>query len=114
VATTMSTLFVALFALIAPVFEAALPCRRRYSRFATNLRFAKGTRRVACASADATGSCGLCCTDSGPVGGDLCRWFSLTRSSVGTAGLSPGIGFTPDTHFASSLWMLNPLSPPWK
>src|SRR6184192_1673085 len=50
------------------------------------------TRRVACASTAATGSCGLCCTDSGPVGGDVSRWFSPTRSSVGTAELSPGIG----------------------
>jgi dipeptidyl aminopeptidase/acylaminoacyl peptidase len=68
------------------------PCRRRSSRFVTNLRFFKGTRRVACASTAATGSCGFCCTDSGPVGGDVCGWFSPTRSSVGTAELSPGIG----------------------
>jgi hypothetical protein len=35
---------------------------------------------------------GLRCRDSGPVGGDVCRWFSPTRSSVGTAELLPGIG----------------------
>src|SRR5207253_5800399 len=40
----------------------------------------------------ATGSCGLCCRESGPVGGDVCSWFSPTRSSAGTAELSPGIG----------------------
>jgi hypothetical protein len=69
-----------------------LPCRQRYSRFATNLRFSKRTRRVACTRTAATGSCGLCCTDSGPVGGDVCRWFSPTQYSVGTAELSLGIG----------------------
>src|SRR5205807_6431729 len=49
-------------------------------------------RRVACTSTAATDSCGLCCRDSGPVGGDVCRWFSPTRSSVGTAELSPAMG----------------------
>ena len=44
-----------------------MPCRRRSSRFGTNWRFCKRTRRVACASTAATGSCGLCCTVSGPV-----------------------------------------------
>src|SRR4029077_4258442 len=34
----------------------------------------------------------LCCTDAGPVGDDVSRWFSPTRSSVGTAKFSPGIG----------------------
>jgi len=46
-------------------------------------------RAVACASTAATGSCGLCCTDCGPTGGDVYRWFRPTRSSVGTAELSP-------------------------
>ena len=50
-----------------------LPCRRRSSRFATNLRFAKRTRRVAGASTAATGCCGLCCTDAGPAGDDVSR-----------------------------------------
>ena len=60
-----------------------LPYRRRSSRFVTNLQFSKRTRRVACASTAATGSCGLCCTDVGPVGGDVSRWFSPTPFSVG-------------------------------
>jgi len=34
----------------------------------------------------------LSCTDSGPVGGDACKWLSPTPYSVGTAELSPGIG----------------------
>ena len=48
-----------------------LPYRRRSSRFVTNLQFSKRTRRVACASTASTGSCGLCCTDSGPAGDDV-------------------------------------------
>jgi hypothetical protein len=69
-----------------------LPCRQRSSHFVTNLRFFKRTRRIACASTVATGSCGLSCTDSGPVGGDAYKWLSPTPSSVGTAELSPCIG----------------------
>jgi hypothetical protein len=65
---------------------------RRSSPFVTNLRFSKKTRRAACASTVATGSCGLCCTGFGPVGGDVCRWFSPPQYSVGTAKLSSGIG----------------------
>jgi hypothetical protein len=49
VANTMSSLFVAFFALIAPLFEPVLPYRRRSSRFVTNLQFSKRTRRAACA-----------------------------------------------------------------
>jgi hypothetical protein len=59
VATTMSSFFVALFALVASSSEPVLPCRRRSSCLATNLRFAKRTCRVACASTAATGPCGL-------------------------------------------------------
>jgi len=92
VATTMSSLFVALFALVASSFQPVPPCRRRSSRFVTNWRFSKTTRRVGCASTAATGFCGLCYTDSGPVGGDVFTWFSPTRSSAGTAELLPGIG----------------------
>ena len=90
VATTMSSLFVAFFALIASTFRtrAALQAEILAS---TNLR-SKRTGRVACASTAATGSCGFSCTDSGPVGGNVSRWFSPTRSSVGTAKLSPRIG----------------------
>jgi transposase InsO family protein len=69
-----------------------LPYKRRSSRFVTNLQFSKRTRHVACASIAATGSCGWCCTDAGPVGGDVSRWFSPTPFSVGSAELSPGIG----------------------
>ena len=73
VATTMSSLFVAFFALVASSFRTRAALQAETSRFATNLRFAKRTRRVACASTAATGSCGLGCTDSGPAGGDVSR-----------------------------------------
>ena len=36
--------------------------------------------RVACASTAVTGSCGLCCTDSGPVPGELL--FRVTTGHV--------------------------------
>jgi hypothetical protein len=72
-ATTMSSLFVALFALIASHFQTRAALQAEISTAAA-------------------GSCGLCCTDSGPVGGDVSRWFSPTPFSVGTAELSPGNG----------------------
>ena len=92
VATTMSSLFVALFALAASSFGTRAALQPKSSPSVTNSRFCNRTRRVACASTAATGCCGFCCADSGPVGGDVCRWFSPTRSSVGTAERSPGIG----------------------
>jgi hypothetical protein len=52
------------------------PSRQRSSHFVTNSRFSKRTRRVTCASTAATGSCRLCCSDCGPAGGDVYRWFS--------------------------------------
>src|SRR5436853_7204394 len=70
----------------------SIPCRAAVVPAPPTCRFFKSTRTVACAPTGATGSCGLCCADSGPVGGDVCRWFSPTRSSVGTVELSPGIG----------------------
>src|SRR6184192_2071063 len=92
VATTMSSLFVALFALLASSFRTRAALQAEILALRHQLAVFQRTRRVACASTAATGSCGLCCTDSGPVGGDVSRWFSPTRSSVGTAELSPGIG----------------------
>jgi hypothetical protein len=80
VATTMSSLFVALFALIACSFRTRAALQAEI-RFATSLRFSRRTRRVACASMGATGSCGLCCTDSGPVGGDVSRWSNARPAS---------------------------------
>src|SRR5271169_985845 len=97
-ATTMSSLFVALFALVASSFRTRAAMQAEILVLRHQLAVCKRTRRVACASTAATGSCGLCCTDSGPVGGDVCRWFSPPRSSVGTAELSPGIG--PGNHGA--------------
>jgi len=92
VATTMSSLFVAFFALIASTFRTRAALQAEILALRHQLQFSKRTGRVACACTAATGSCGFCCTDSGPVGGDVSRWFSPTRSSVGTAKLSPGIG----------------------
>ena len=88
----MSSLFVALFALLASSFRTRAALQAEILALRHQLAVFQRTRRVACASTAATGSCGLCCTDSGPVGGDVSRWFSPTRSSVGTAELSPGIG----------------------
>jgi hypothetical protein len=93
VATTMSSLFVALFALVASSFRTRAALQAEILALRHQLAVCqKRTRRVACASTAATGSCGLCCTDAGPVGDDVSRWFSPTRFSVGTAELSPGIG----------------------
>ena len=91
-ATTMSSLFVALFALVASSFRTRAALQTEILALRHQLAVFQRTRRVACASTAATGCCGLCCTDSGPVGGDVCRWFSPPRSCVGTAELSLGIG----------------------
>jgi hypothetical protein len=92
-ATTMSSLFVALFALLASSFRTRAALQAEILALRHQLAvFQKRARRVACASTVATGSCGLSCTDSGPVGGDACEWLSPTPSSVGTAELSLGIG----------------------
>src|SRR6266513_121671 len=78
VATTMSSLFVALFHLVASGFRtrAGLPAEILALRH--QLAVSKRMRRVICTSPAATDSCGLCCRDCGPVGGDVCRWFSPT------------------------------------
>jgi len=88
----MSSLFVAFFTLLASTFRTRAALQAEIFALRHQLAVFKRTRRVACASTVATGSCGLSCTDSGPVGGDVCRWFSPTRSFVGTAEPSPGIG----------------------
>jgi len=59
--TTMSSLFVAVFALVVSTFRTRAALQTENQRFVTNLRFFKTTRRVACASTVATGCCGLCC-----------------------------------------------------
>ena len=89
VATTMSSLFVALFALLASSFRtrAALQAEILALRHQLAVFQRNAPRRLRLHR-----SYGLCCTDSGLVGGDVCRWLSVTRSSDGTAGLSPGIG----------------------
>jgi hypothetical protein len=92
VATTMSSLFVALFALVASSFRTRtalqaeiLALRHQLAVFQNN-----APRRLRLHRCDRF--CGLCYTDSGPVGGDVFTWFSPTRSSAGTAELLPGIG----------------------
>ncbi len=90
VVTTMISLFVALFALVASSFRtrAALQAEILGLRHQlTNLRFSKRTRRVACASTAATDSCAVCCRDSGSVGGDVCR-YSMTVRTAGSCGHS--------------------------
>ena len=72
VATTMSSLFVAFFALVASSFRT----RAALQAEILALRHQLATRRVACSSTGATGSCGLCwvvLTDSSPAGGDVSR-----------------------------------------
>jgi hypothetical protein len=88
----MSSLFVAFFALIASTFRTRAALQTEILALRHQLAVSKRTRRVACVSTAATGSYGLCCTDAGPVGDDVSRWFSATPFSVGTAELSPGIG----------------------
>jgi len=92
VATTMSSLFVALFALAASSFRtrAALQAEILAFRHQLAVLQRKPPRRLRLHRCDRL--LWVCCTDSGPVGGDVCRWFSPTRSSVGTVERSPGIG----------------------
>ena len=92
VATTMSSLFVAFFALIASTFRtrAALQAEILALRHQLAVFQKNAPRRLR--STAATGSCGWCCTEAGPVGGDVSRWFSPTLFSVGTRELSPGTG----------------------
>ena len=92
VATTMSSLFVAFFALIASTFRtrAALQAEILALRHQLAVFQKNAPRRLRLHAA--TGSYGLRCTDAGPVGDDVSRWFSPTPFSVGTAELSPGIG----------------------
>jgi hypothetical protein len=92
VATTMSPLFVALFALLASSFRTRAALQAEILALRHQLAVFQKNRRVACASTAATGCCGFGCADSGPVGGDVCRCFSPTRSFVGTVERSPGIG----------------------
>src|SRR5437016_9667151 len=93
--TTMSSVFVALFALVASSFRTRaalqaeiLALRHQLAVFQNN-----APRRLRLHRCDRfLWVVGLCYTDSGPIGGDVCTWFSPTRSCVGTAELSPGIG----------------------
>jgi hypothetical protein len=73
VATTMSSLFVALFALVASSSRTRAALEAEILAPRHQLAVLQRTRRVACASTAATASCGLCCTDSGPAGGDVSR-----------------------------------------
>ncbi|PYU22979.1 MAG: hypothetical protein DMG32_16950 [Acidobacteria bacterium] len=84
VATTMSSLFVALFALVASSFRtrAALQAEILALRHQLAILQKNAPRRLRFHR----------CDRFLWVGGDVCRWFSPTRSSVGTAELSPGIG----------------------
>jgi hypothetical protein len=92
VATTMSSLFVALFALLASSFRtrAALQTEILALRHQLAVFQKNAPRRLRLHRCDRL--LWLCCTDSGPAGGNVCRWFSPTQSSVGTAELSSGIG----------------------
>ena len=74
VATTMSSLFVALFALVASSFRARAALQAEILALCHQLAVFQKNARVACTSSTAaTGSCGLCCTDSGLAGDDVSR-----------------------------------------
>jgi hypothetical protein len=88
----MSSLFVALFALVASSFRTRIALQAEILALRHQLVVLQKNAPRRLRLHAATGSCGLCCTASGPVGGDACRWFSPPRSSVGTVELSPGIG----------------------
>jgi len=92
VATTMSSLFVALFALVASSFRtrAALQAEILALRHQLAVFQKNAPRRLRLHRCDWL--LWVVSSDFGPVGGDVSRWSSPTRSSVGTAELSPGIG----------------------
>ena len=90
--TTMSSLFVAVFALVVSTFRtrAALQTEilallHQLAVFQNNaprrLRLHRGDRLL-----------WIVLSDSGPIGGDVFTWCSPTRSCAGTAELLPGIG----------------------
>jgi hypothetical protein len=73
VATTMSSLFIALFALVASSFRtrAALQAEILALRHQLAVCQKNAPRRLRPTAA--TGSCGLCCSDSALAGGDVSR-----------------------------------------
>jgi hypothetical protein len=62
-ATTMSSLFVALFALVASSFRTRAALQAEILALRHQLAVFQKNRRIACASTAATDSCGLFCTD---------------------------------------------------
>lgn len=92
VASTMSSVLVGLFALLASSFRTRAALQAEILAFVTNWPFSTRTRPVACASSAPTDCCGSCCRASGRVGAPACRSCNPLRSSGGTGEPSLGIG----------------------
>jgi hypothetical protein len=95
VATTMSSLFVAFFALIASTFRTRAALQAEILALRHQLAALEKNAPPRLRLHRTTGCCGLCCTDAGPASDDVSRWFSPTPPFVGTAELLPDFGRPP-------------------